>query len=76
MVTSLDRFLSPEDTAGGVSLTTPRPPCLPLTLPVCGDAGQQLELRMQPGYDHSYDFIQTVIGDHIRHHAEQVIAVK
>jgi len=28
-----------------------------------------INLRMQPGYDHSYYFISTFIGDHIRHHA-------
>jgi S-formylglutathione hydrolase len=28
-----------------------------------------LELRMQPGYDHSYYFIATFIEDHLRHHA-------
>ena len=32
-------------------------------------AGQSLTLRMQPGYDHSYYFIQTFIADHLRHHA-------
>ena len=31
--------------------------------------GQQLTLRMQPGYDHGYYFIQTFMGDHLRHHA-------
>lgn len=33
------------------------------------DAGQALTLRLQPGYDHSYYFIQTFIEDHLRHHA-------
>jgi S-formylglutathione hydrolase len=32
-------------------------------------AGQKLELRMQPGYDHGYYFIQTFMADHLRHHA-------
>jgi S-formylglutathione hydrolase len=32
-------------------------------------SGQALTLRMQPGYDHSYYFIQTFIADHLRHHA-------
>jgi S-formylglutathione hydrolase len=32
-------------------------------------AGQPLILRRQPGYDHSYWFIQTVIADHVAHHA-------
>lgn len=30
--------------------------------------GQQLWLRMQPGYDHSYYFIASFIDDHLRHH--------
>ncbi len=33
------------------------------------DAGQALDLRMHPGYDHSYFFISSFIADHIRHHA-------
>ncbi len=36
---------------------------------VCREHSHPLELRMQPGYDHSYFFIATFIGDHIRHHA-------
>jgi S-formylglutathione hydrolase len=32
-------------------------------------AGQKLTLRMQPGYDHGYYFIQTFMADHLRHHA-------
>ena len=35
-------------------------------------AGQRLKLRMQPGYDHSYYFIQTFVADHLRHHADQL----
>jgi S-formylglutathione hydrolase len=34
-------------------------------------SGQALNLRMQPGYDHGYYFIQTFIADHLRHHAAQ-----
>ena len=37
-------------------------------------AGRDLELRMQPGYDHSYYFIASFIGDHIAHHAHQLIS--
>ena len=37
---------------------------------VCEAQGQALTLRMQPGYDHSYYFIATFIGDHIAHHAQ------
>lgn len=32
-------------------------------------SGQVFELRMQPGYDHGYFFIQTFVADHLRHHA-------
>ncbi|HET9693069.1 MAG TPA: S-formylglutathione hydrolase [Steroidobacteraceae bacterium] len=35
----------------------------------CQSAGQQLRLRMQPGYDHSYWFIQTFMPDHLAWHA-------
>ena len=31
--------------------------------------GQKLTLRRQPGYDHSYYFIQTFIREHLEHHA-------
>ncbi|WP_273690476.1 S-formylglutathione hydrolase [Ketogulonicigenium vulgare] len=31
--------------------------------------GHPVELRMQQGYDHSYYFISSFIGDHIAHHA-------
>jgi len=39
----------------------------------CRAAGQPIELRMQPGYDHSYYFIQSFIGDHLEHHARTLI---
>ena len=35
----------------------------------CSAAGHPLTLRMQPGYDHSYYFIQSFIGGHIAYHA-------
>ena len=35
----------------------------------CEAAHHPLTLRMRPGYDHSYYFIATFIGDHIAHHA-------
>ncbi len=35
----------------------------------CEQAGQSLELRYQPGYDHGYFFVASFIGDHLRHHA-------
>jgi len=34
--------------------------------------GYPLELRMQPGYDHSYYFIATFIEDHLRFHAKHL----
>ncbi len=37
-------------------------------------SGQALTLRRQPGYDHSYWFIQTFMSDHLRHHATQLLA--
>lgn len=36
----------------------------------CEAAGHPLQLRLQPGYDHSYYFIASFIGDHIAHHAK------
>jgi len=35
----------------------------------CADAGHPLRLRLHPGYDHSYYFIASFIGEHIAHHA-------
>lgn len=35
----------------------------------CARSGQALELRRHAGYDHGYWFVQTVIGDHLHHHA-------
>ncbi|MBD2487036.1 S-formylglutathione hydrolase [Aulosira sp. FACHB-615] len=35
----------------------------------CASVNQPLNLRYQPGYDHSYYFIASFISDHIRHHA-------
>ena len=35
----------------------------------CNAAGHPLSLRLQPGYDHSYYFIASFIGEHIAHHA-------
>jgi S-formylglutathione hydrolase len=32
-------------------------------------AGHPLELRLRPGYDHSYYFIASFIGEHMAHHA-------
>jgi S-formylglutathione hydrolase len=35
----------------------------------CRSTGQALTLRMQDGYDHSYHFIASFIGEHIAYHA-------
>ncbi len=40
----------------------------------CARAGQSLQLRRHPGYDHSYWFIQSFIEDHLRHHATALAA--
>jgi S-formylglutathione hydrolase len=36
---------------------------------VCNAVSQPLTLRMQEGYDHSYHFIASFIGEHIAYHA-------
>ena len=41
----------------------------------CAEAGQPVNLRRHEGYDHSYYFVSTFMGDHIRHHAEALGAV-
>ncbi|MEG3165388.1 S-formylglutathione hydrolase [Sphingomonas sp. PB2P19] len=38
----------------------------------CAEAGIDLTLRMQAGYDHSYNFISTFMADHVRWHAERL----
>jgi S-formylglutathione hydrolase len=38
----------------------------------CRKAGQPLELRRHPGYDHGYYFIQSFIEDHLRFHRERL----
>ena len=38
----------------------------------CADAGIPLNLRRQPGYDHSYYFISTFMADHLAWHAERL----
>ena len=35
----------------------------------CQESGQPLTLRMQKGYDHSYHFISSFVGEHIAYHA-------
>ena len=36
----------------------------------CQKSGQKISLRMQEGYDHSYHFISSFIGEHIAYHAK------
>ncbi|MCB9676657.1 MAG: S-formylglutathione hydrolase [Alphaproteobacteria bacterium] len=38
-------------------------------LAACRAADHPVEYRLQPGYDHSYYFVSTFIGDHVAHHA-------
>jgi S-formylglutathione hydrolase len=38
----------------------------------CSKSGQELNLRVHPGYDHSYYFISTFISDHIKFHAHRL----
>jgi len=40
----------------------------------CDEAGQPVTIRMQDGYDHSYHFIATFIGEHIAYHAKALKA--
>ncbi len=35
---------------------------------ICIEKGQPLELNLRDGYDHSYYFISTFLGNHIKHH--------
>jgi S-formylglutathione hydrolase len=35
-------------------------------------SGQALSLRRQPGFDHSYWFIQSFVADHLAHHAREL----
>ena len=41
----------------------------------CKERGFPLTLRMQPGYDHSYHFIATFIGEHLAFHARALAQV-
>jgi S-formylglutathione hydrolase len=38
----------------------------------CAQAGIDLTLRMQPGYDHSYYFVSTFMADQLRWHAQRL----
>jgi S-formylglutathione hydrolase len=41
----------------------------------CDRAGHPLTLRMQAGYDHSYYFISTFVGEHVAFHAQHLARV-
>ncbi|RMB55517.1 S-formylglutathione hydrolase [Sphingomonas sp. PP-CE-3A-406] len=43
-----------------------------LLVAACEAAGIDLTLRMQRGYDHSYNFISTFMTDHVAWHAERL----
>lgn len=43
-----------------------------LLVAACERAGIPIELRMQPGYDHSYHFISTFMADHVAWHAARL----
>lgn len=46
----------------------------PERLQAAADAsGQSLTLRLQPGHDHSYWFVQSFIADHLAHHAKSLL---
>lgn len=36
----------------------------------CAEAGQEVSIRMREGYDHSYYFVASFIGEHMAHHAK------
>lgn len=38
------------------------------------DANYPMTYRLQEGYDHSYYFIASFMEEHMRHHAEQLMA--
>lgn len=45
-----------------------------LLLAAAKESGSELNLRMQTGYDHSYYFISSFIGEHIKFHAKYLKA--
>ena len=45
-----------------------------LLVEACAATGHPLDLRMRPGYDHSYYFIASFIGEHIGYHARALQA--
>lgn len=45
-----------------------------LLVDACTKAGIPADIRMQPGYDHSYFFISTFLAEHVAWHAERLKA--
>jgi S-formylglutathione hydrolase len=41
---------------------------------ICAAVGQPLTVRMREGYDHSYYFVSSFLGEHVDHHAEVLLA--
>ena len=65
----LDRLLIDQGTADNFleeQLKTP------LLEQACKAAGIPADIRMQPGYDHSYYFISTFLAEHLAWHAERL----
>ena len=62
-------FLVDQGTADGFLETGLRPLLLE---DACRKAGIGLTLRMQEGYDHSYNFISTFMDDHLAWHAQRM----
>lgn len=64
-----DEFLVDQGTADGFITTGLKPELLDAA---CKAAGIPLTLRMQAGYDHSYNFVSTFMSDHIDWHADRL----
>ena len=64
-----EAFLVDQGTADGFLKEGLRPWLLE---EACAKAGITLTLRMQEGYDHSYNFISTFMDDHLAWHAERL----
>ena len=45
-----------------------------LLVDVCEKVGQAATIRIRDGYDHSYYFVSTFLGEHVRWHAQRLAA--
>lgn len=43
-----------------------------LLVDACRRRGLPLQLRLQPGYDHSYSFLSSFVADHLVWHSERL----